>query len=229
MFCARTSRRPRPGTMGCLPARKSRSATGKPEAPAFDAVDRGSAQYRRRDRVPPCAAAAPGVVETGRIRSSRPALRGRTAQRPPAWRGHEPGRFPGAFLPVDKPIDIGASPVPDHERTPRVFLLDQTIAHLANQQHQREGFLSAARAAWGLKPYADAADRLVEVTDFGSNPGALRMLQYVPPALSAAPALVVVLHGCAQTAAGYDHASGWSALASTAGASSSPACRPGVP
>ena len=98
-----------------------------------------------------------------------------------------------------------------------MFLLDQTIAHLANQQHQREGFLSAARAAWGLKPNADGADRLVEVTDFGSNPGDLRMLQYVPPALSAAPALVVVLHGCAQTAAGYDHGAGWSALAERCG------------
>ena len=39
------------------------------------------------------------------------------------------------------------------------------------------------------------------------------MLTYVPEAVSSTPALVVVLHGCTQTAAGYDHGSGWSALA----------------
>ncbi len=55
--------------------------------------------------------------------------------------------------------------------------------------------------------------RLNEVTGFGSNPGNLRMLTYVPESLPPSPALVVVLHGCTQTAAGYDHGSGWSSLA----------------
>ncbi len=54
---------------------------------------------------------------------------------------------------------------------------------------------------------------LTEVTGFGSNPGALRMFKYVPTRLEAAPGLVVVLHGCTQTAAGYDHGAGWSTLA----------------
>lgn len=55
--------------------------------------------------------------------------------------------------------------------------------------------------------------RLVEVRDFGSNPGNLRMFSFVPQQLQAARALVVVLHGCGQTAAGYDHGAGWSTLA----------------
>lgn len=51
------------------------------------------------------------------------------------------------------------------------------------------------------------------LTRFGSNPGALRAWLHVPASLKPGAALVVVLHGCTQTAAGYDHGSGWSALA----------------
>lgn len=54
---------------------------------------------------------------------------------------------------------------------------------------------------------------LVEVSDFGDNPGALRMFTYLPPDLRRRPALVVVLHGCGQDARGYDHGAGWSTLA----------------
>ena len=54
---------------------------------------------------------------------------------------------------------------------------------------------------------------LVEINDFGANPGALRMFAFVPEHLPRAPALVVVLHGCGQTAAGYDLGTGWSTLA----------------
>ena len=54
---------------------------------------------------------------------------------------------------------------------------------------------------------------LAEITDFGSNPGALRMFSFVPENLQQPPALVVVLHGCGQTAAGYDLGAGWSTLA----------------
>ena len=55
--------------------------------------------------------------------------------------------------------------------------------------------------------------RLQEVFSFGSNPGNLRMFTYRPPTLAEKPALVVVLHGCTQTAAGYDLGAGWSTLA----------------
>ena len=55
--------------------------------------------------------------------------------------------------------------------------------------------------------------RLTEVAAFGQNPGNLRMFEYVPDRIEASPALVVVLHGCGQTAAGYDYGAGWSTLA----------------
>jgi poly(hydroxyalkanoate) depolymerase family esterase len=54
---------------------------------------------------------------------------------------------------------------------------------------------------------------LVETRQFGTNPGALRMFSFVPANLPPSPALVVVLHGCGQTAAGYDLGTGWSTLA----------------
>ncbi|RDJ21654.1 hypothetical protein DWF00_25165 [Bosea caraganae] len=55
--------------------------------------------------------------------------------------------------------------------------------------------------------------RLSEMTSFGSNPGALKAHSYLPQALPEGAPLVVVLHGCTQTAAGYDRGSGWSQLA----------------
>jgi poly(hydroxyalkanoate) depolymerase family esterase len=58
-----------------------------------------------------------------------------------------------------------------------------------------------------------APDRLTDIADFGSNPGALRARVYIPTSLSRGAPLVVVLHGCTQTAAGYDHGAGWSQLA----------------
>lgn len=54
---------------------------------------------------------------------------------------------------------------------------------------------------------------LIETEDFGDNPGALRMLSFVPEGLSRKIPLVVVLHGCTQTAAGYETGAGWCALA----------------
>src|SRR3954462_9441949 len=55
--------------------------------------------------------------------------------------------------------------------------------------------------------------RLREVRDFGSNLGNLRMFTYAPDPLPSSAALVVVLHGCTQTAVGYDYGAGWSTLA----------------
>jgi feruloyl esterase len=59
----------------------------------------------------------------------------------------------------------------------------------------------------------NAGTRLREIVGFGSNPGHLRMFFYRPRILAENPALVVVLHGCTQTAAGYDLGAGWSTLA----------------
>src|SRR3954465_7480033 len=53
---------------------------------------------------------------------------------------------------------------------------------------------------------------LVAVSSFGSNPGALDMFEYVPAGLPSGRPLVVVLHGCAQTAAAMEVA-GWNKLA----------------
>jgi poly(hydroxyalkanoate) depolymerase family esterase len=54
---------------------------------------------------------------------------------------------------------------------------------------------------------------LLETTGFGANPGALKMFSFVPEHLPRGAGLVVVLHGCGQTAAGYDLGAGWSTLA----------------
>jgi poly(hydroxyalkanoate) depolymerase family esterase len=62
-----------------------------------------------------------------------------------------------------------------------------------------------------------AEDRLSDLGAFGSNPGALRGRFYVPHSRCESIALVVVLHGCTQDAAGYDHGSGWSRLADEQG------------
>ena len=53
---------------------------------------------------------------------------------------------------------------------------------------------------------------LAAVADFGANPGALDMYEYVPADLPPNAPLVVVLHGCTQTAAAMETA-GWNALA----------------
>ncbi len=57
------------------------------------------------------------------------------------------------------------------------------------------------------------AASLVEVTGFGTNPGNLRMFKYVPDTLPAGAPLVVLLHGCTQTAASYDAEPGWTKFA----------------
>jgi poly(hydroxyalkanoate) depolymerase family esterase len=85
-----------------------------------------------------------------------------------------------------------------------------TLAQLARNRGQW------AKRVASLVPLPEAgsvSSRLEEGYGFGSNPGNLRMFSYLPPSLAANPALVVVLHGCTQTAAGYDHGSGWSTIA----------------
>jgi poly(hydroxyalkanoate) depolymerase family esterase len=58
---------------------------------------------------------------------------------------------------------------------------------------------------------------LSDLVGFGSNPGNLRARTFVPEKLAEPAALVVVLHGCTQTAAAYDHGAGWSDLAARHG------------
>ena len=66
---------------------------------------------------------------------------------------------------------------------------------------------------YGRSTLPGAGSPLVEISGFGTNPGALKMFAFVPEQLLPPRALVVVLHGCGQTAAGYDFGTGWSTLA----------------
>ncbi len=92
--------------------------------------------------------------------------------------------------------------------------LGHTISALARYRRHWATLMEAARGPRAAPTASDAASpRLTEVTGFGSNPGALRMFSYVPDALEPAPALVVALHGCTQSASSYDHGAGWSTLA----------------
>ena len=74
-----------------------------------------------------------------------------------------------------------------------------------------------------MEPFAErradapAGARLSEVAGFGPNPGALRMLTYAPPGLRPGAPLVVVLHGCGQTAEKIAVGAGWTDLADRRG------------
>lgn len=72
--------------------------------------------------------------------------------------------------------------------------------------------LAASNRAMEL-PVGSNDGRLVELRGFGTNPGKLRALAYLPEGLPDNAPLVVVLHGCTQNASVYDEGSGWSRLA----------------
>lgn len=74
-------------------------------------------------------------------------------------------------------------------------------------------YLATAMAA--CQPAAGTG--LVEIQGFGDNPGNLNGYYYAPQGLPADAPLVVVLHGCAQDAAGIARLSGWNRLAETYG------------
>jgi poly(hydroxyalkanoate) depolymerase family esterase len=109
------------------------------------------------------------------------------------------------------------------------LLSPATIIPALAQHHQRwkahaevwrrihHGLGSIGLGAMGFGPTGQGLDpgfnHLAEIFDFGSNPGALRMFTYLPVQMHPRPALVVVVHGCAQTAASYDLGVGWSTLA----------------
>ena len=75
------------------------------------------------------------------------------------------------------------------------------------------GGLSQLRPPHVVKSTAPRSGSLEACADFGSNPGSLRMLSYAPPGLPAKAPLVVVLHGCGQTASDYVDGAGWRDLA----------------
>jgi poly(hydroxyalkanoate) depolymerase family esterase len=87
-----------------------------------------------------------------------------------------------------------------------MFDIGKAIGSLAKWEKLR-GSIGAFKAP------AESAFTTLETHAFESNPGNLRMLTYMPSAMADDRALVVVLHGCGQTAAGYNHGAGWSTLA----------------
>lgn len=88
--------------------------------------------------------------------------------------------------------------------------LGTTLAKLMQQKRMAE-FSGPAT------PMPEIPDRLQDMHSFGSNPGALRARTHVPSGLAQGAALVVVLHGCTQTANDYAHGSGWTQLADACG------------
>ena len=88
--------------------------------------------------------------------------------------------------------------------------LRSTSDALGAMRDQFESMMSAGSRTGSA---ASSRSQLHEVEEFGRNPGKLRMYKYVPDSSGSNPALVVALHGCTQTAAGYDEGSGWSTMA----------------
>ncbi|HUM92277.1 MAG TPA: hypothetical protein PLM32_13030, partial [Candidatus Competibacter sp.] len=59
-------------------------------------------------------------------------------------------------------------------------------------------------------PFVSAyAGTVSEVSEFGANPGHLRMFRYRPDTVSVPAPLVVALHGCQQSATDYARQAGW--------------------
>jgi poly(hydroxyalkanoate) depolymerase family esterase len=152
------------------------------------------------------------------------------AAHPPVWLDPErggsadPGLFHTVFLPVRKLVQIGMlTAVPDGRRSLMLKNVGPKLAALANMtklahqprfQRRWEQLLSTLDS---VKTWSDQVDgeksRLVEVRDFGANPGELGMHTYVPERLPPSAPLVVLLHGCTQSAASFDRGTGWSTLA----------------
>jgi poly(hydroxyalkanoate) depolymerase family esterase len=66
---------------------------------------------------------------------------------------------------------------------------------------------------WVALSQPAAAASLVEVTNFGTNPGAMRMHVYVPDTRPSRPAIVVAMHGCGGSGPGFYSGSEFAALA----------------
>ena len=84
---------------------------------------------------------------------------------------------------------------------------------LAQQEKWKQMMNAAARMGSAAPGHVSPPSHLAETQNFGPNPGALRMFTYLPPDNSADCALMVVLHGCTQSAESYDRGAGWSTLA----------------
>jgi poly(hydroxyalkanoate) depolymerase family esterase len=77
---------------------------------------------------------------------------------------------------------------------------------------------SLRTAQWSEPAALRAGEGLFEMADFGSNPGRLSMFVHLPPAsVPAGRPLIVLLHGCGQSAASFAAEAGWIELADRLG------------
>src|SRR5579863_6009218 len=76
----------------------------------------------------------------------------------------------------------------------------------------RFGELKSGAKPLSPHPRPQADSRCLAEAPFSPNPGDLRMFLYLPQSLTPGAPLVVVLHGCGQTANGYGTAAGWCEL-----------------
>lgn len=111
-------------------------------------------------------------------------------------------------------------------KTGALWSLGRTTAELAAGRRHWQALMTQAgggqEAGKARRTSAKAADhapgrakpsRLREIRAFGPNPGRLRLFAHAPASLPKNAPLVVVLHGCTQSARDYDRGSGWSDLA----------------
>ena len=99
-----------------------------------------------------------------------------------------------------------------------MITIRKAVGNFLAQRRKWERLMrAAARTRSAASSPGSQSSHLQETKDFGSNPGALRMFTYLPPQVPADCALVVVLHGCTQSAADYDLGAGWSTLANRYG------------
>jgi poly(hydroxyalkanoate) depolymerase family esterase len=98
-----------------------------------------------------------------------------------------------------------------------VIIIRKQLSELLARRDQWKKCLKAAGRMKASAPLPPASDHLTETRNFGTNPGALRMFSYLPPDLPEGRPLLVVLHGCTQSAAGYEFGAGWSTLANRFG------------
>jgi poly(hydroxyalkanoate) depolymerase family esterase len=94
-----------------------------------------------------------------------------------------------------------------------VIKIRKRFRNLLARPDQWEKIIKAATRMKAAAPFSPVSDHLTETANFGPNPGALRMFSHLPTALPDPCPLLVVLHGCTQSAAGYDLGAGWSTLA----------------
>jgi poly(hydroxyalkanoate) depolymerase family esterase len=110
-------------------------------------------------------------------------------------------------------IETGVLPVMQWSRELRIARRSLRTALKAASAVASANVKAAGWVEW-LPP---ASGTLQQVADFGSNPGKLAMYVHVPPTLVAGGPLIVLLHGCGQSAATFAADTGWIALSDRLG------------